>query len=337
MPFGGNDWLALTPEPSLEPDLPICDPHHHFWDMRSARVPYQRYLLPELLADVAGHNVVSTVFVEARSMYRSDGPEEMRPVGEVEFVQGIAAACASGIYGPIRAAAAIVGHADLTLGEGVEPVIEALQIASPNRFRGIRHSVTWDPHPEVPRTAVAKLMLDDAFRAGARVLARRGLSFDAFIYFHQLPDLVDFALAVPDLRIILNHMGGLVFNGPYAERRQDNIDLWRENLAAVARCPNILCKVGGIGQPRTGFDWHLRDTPIGSEELAASMAPLMSYCIDLFGPGRCMFESNFPPDKVGYSYRVLYNAFKRLSAGYTPDERAALFHDTAAAVYRVET
>jgi predicted TIM-barrel fold metal-dependent hydrolase len=336
MPFGGNDWLALTPEAALEPELPICDPHHHFWDKRPARVPYQRYLLPELLADLAGHNVVSTVFVEARSMYRADGPEEMRPVGEVEFVQGIAAACASGIYGPARTAASIVGHADLNLGERVEPVLEALQAASPSRFRGIRHSVTWDPHPEIPKTADAKLLLTDSFRAGARVLARKGLSFDAFIYFHQLPDLVDFARALPDLSIVLNHMGGLVFNGPYAERRQENIDLWRQNLAAVAQCSNVFCKVGGIGQPRTGFDWHLRDQPIGSAELAAAMAPLMTYCIDTFGPNRCMFESNFPPDKVGYSYRVLYNALKRLSTGYSPSERAALFHDTAARVYRVE-
>ncbi len=140
---------------------------------------------------------------------------------------------------------------------------------------------------------------------------------------------------MPDLSIVLNHMGGLVFNGPYAVRREENIDLWRQNLAAVAQCPNVVCKVGGIGQPRTGFDWHLRDQPIGSEELAASMGPLMTYCIVLFGPERCMFESNFPPDKVGYSYRVLYNAFKRLSSGYSPSERAALFHDTAAKIYNV--
>ncbi len=166
MPFGGNDWLALTPEPALEPDLPICDPHHHFWDLRPARVPYQRYLLPDLLADVEGHNVVSTVFVEARSMYRASGPAEMRPIGEVEFVQGIAASSASGIYGPARAAAAIVGHADLDLGERVEPVLDALQAASPNRFRGIRHSVTWDPHPEIPKTAACGA-------TARRILSRR--------------------------------------------------------------------------------------------------------------------------------------------------------------------
>ena len=150
MPYGGNDWLALTQEPSLEPEIPICDPHHHFWDFRSERIPYQRYLLHELAADVnCGHTVRSTVFIEARSMYRPDGPVELRPAGEVEFVQGLAAAAATGLYGPCRAASAIVGHADLKLGDRVEPVLEALQAASPNRFRGIRHTVTWDPHPEI--------------------------------------------------------------------------------------------------------------------------------------------------------------------------------------------
>jgi predicted TIM-barrel fold metal-dependent hydrolase len=154
MPFGGNDWLALTMEPTLEPGIPICDPHHHFWDYRLARIPYQRYLLHELAADIhSGHNVRSTVFIEARAMYRADGPEEMRSVGEVEFVQGLAAASASGLYGPGRAADAIVGHANLNLGERIAPVLDALQAASPNRFRGIRHSVLWDPHPEVENTA----------------------------------------------------------------------------------------------------------------------------------------------------------------------------------------
>ena len=287
MPFGGPDWLALTQEPALEPEIPICDPHHHFWDFRTARIPYQRYLLHELAADInCGHNVRSTVFVEARSMYRPDGPEEMRPVGEVEFVQGLAAASASGLYGPGRAAAGIVGHADLNLGDRVEPVLDALRAASPNRFRGIRHSVTWDPHPEVENTAAHNMeaqLASEGFRAGARVLAT-----------------------------------------------------WRSGIAAVADCPNVNMKLGGIGMPRTGFDWHTRSVPIGSVELAASMAPFMTYCIDQFGPDRCMFESNFPVDKVSYSYNVMYNAFKRLSKGYSAAERAAMFHDTAARVYRID-
>jgi L-fuconolactonase len=339
MPFGGHDWLALTSEPTLEPELPICDPHHHFWDFRTDRLPYQRYLLHELTADIqSGHHMRSTVFIEARAMYRADGPEEMRPVGEVEFVQGLAAASASGLYGPGRAAAAIVGHANLNLGARVAPVLEALQAASPNRFRGIRHSVTWDPHPEVENTAAHKRegqLASDQFRAGAQELARRGLSFEAWLYFPQLPELADFAKAVPDLSIILNHIGGLLRVGPYANRDDEVLATWRRGIAAAAECPNVSIKLGGIGMPRTGFDWHLRSTPIGSEELATSMAPLMTYCIEQFGPNRCMFESNFPVDKVSYSYNVLYNAFKRLSKGYSAAERAAMFHDTAARVYRI--
>lgn len=340
MPFGGNDWLALTQEPPLEPDLPICDPHHHFWDFRTERIPYQRYLLNELAADInSGHNVRSTVFIEARSMYRADGPVEMRPVGEVEFVQGLAAASASGLYGPGRAAAAIIGHADLNLGERVEPVLQALQAASPNRFRGIRHSVTWDPHPEIENTAAHNMphqLADETFQAGARVLARMGFSYDAWLFFPQLTELADFAHAVPDLPIILNHIGGLLRVGPYADRDDEVLSTWRSGIAAVAACPNVVVKLGGIGMPRTGFDWHARTKPASSEELAESMAPFMTYCIEQFGPNRSMFESNFPVDKVSYSYNVMYNAFKRLSKGYSAAERAAMFHDTATRVYRID-
>ena len=340
MPFGGIDWLALTQEPTLEPEIPICDPHHHFWDFRTERSPYERYLLHELADDInSGHNVRSTVFVEARAMYRADGPEELRSVGEVEFVQGLAAASASGLYGPGRAAAAIVGNANLNLGERVEPVLEALQAASPNRFHGIRHAVTWDPHPEVANTAPHKIegqLGSNSFREGARVLARMGHSLEGWMYFPQMPELADFAKAVPDLTIILNHIGGLLRVGPYANRDEEVLATWRSGIAAVAACPNVYMKLGGIGMPHTGFDWHARTAPIGSEELAESMAPFMNYCIEQFSPDRCMFESNFPVDKVSFSYHVMYNAFKRLSKGYSADERAAMFHDTAARVYRIE-
>ena len=337
MPFGGEDWLALTLEPTLEPEIPICDSHHHFWDFRTEFIPYQRYLLHELADDInSGHNVRSTVFVEARSMYRPHGPEEMRPVGEVEFVQGLAAASASGLYGPGRAAAAIVGHANLDLGERVEPVLEALQAASPNRFRGIRHSVGWDPHPEVVTRVTERKLADDNFRAGARVLARMGLSLDTFLYFPQLPELADFCKAVPELTIILNHIGGLMRVGPYANQDDEVLATWRSGITAVAACPNVYMKLGGMGLYLLGFDWNARNTPVGSEELAEGMAPFMTYCIEQFGPDRCMFESNFPPDKVSFSYNVLYNAFKRLSKGYSVAERADMFHDTAARVYRID-
>jgi predicted TIM-barrel fold metal-dependent hydrolase len=338
MPFGNDDWLALTVEPTVEPERPICDPHHHFWDFRTDRMPYQRYLLHELMADLnSGHQVRSTVFVEARSMYRVDGPEEMRPVGEVEFVQGLAAASASGLYGPCRAAAAIIGHANLDLGERVEPVLHALQAASPNRFRGIRYRVSWDPHPEVENSGVQGQLASRNVLAGARVLARLGWCLENTVYFPQLPELAAFARAVPDLTIISNHMGGLMRVGPYANRDEEVMATWRRGIEAVAACPNVVMKLGGLGMPRCGFDWHTRAQPIGSEELAASMAPYLTYCIEQFGPERCMFESNFPVDKVSFSYNVLYNnAFKRVSHPYSATERAAMFHDTAARVYRLD-
>jgi predicted TIM-barrel fold metal-dependent hydrolase len=326
----------LTQEPVLEPELPICDPHHHFWDGRSERIPYQRYLLHELADDMnSGHNVRSTVFIEARSMYRPDGPEALRPVGEVEFAQGLAAASASGLYGPGRAAAAIVGHADLKLGDRVQPVLEALQAASPNRFRGIRHAVGWDAYPGLAKREIQGALSTDGYRAGARILAKMGLTLDNSLYFHQLYELADFARAVPDLTIILNHIGGLLRVGPYANRDDEVLAEWRQCVAAAAQCPNIVIKLGGVGQLRYGFDWHERDEPIGSEELAGYLGPLMTYCIEQFGPDRCMFESNFPVDKISYSYHVVFNAFKRLSKPYSASERAAMFHDTAARVYRI--
>jgi predicted TIM-barrel fold metal-dependent hydrolase len=260
---------------------------------------------------------------------------ELRPVGEVEFVQGLAAAAATGLYGPCRAASAIVGHADLKLADRVEPVLEALRAASPNRFRGIRHTVTWDPHPDIENREKEGVLATAEYRAGARVLARMGLSLDTGVCFPQLAELAAFAKVVPDLTIILNHLGGLTRIGPYANRDDEVMPSWRRGIAAVAERPNVNLKLGGIGMPRLGFDWHTRARPIGSEELAASMAPILSYCIEQFGADRCMFESNFPVDKVSFSHHVLFNAFKRFSKSYSASERAALFHDTAVRAYRI--
>ena len=337
MPFGDNDWLAVTQEPTLEPELPICDPHHHFWDLRPQSIPYQRYLLHELNADIySGHNVRSTAFVEARSMYRSTGPEELRPVGEVEFVQGLAAASNSGVYGPSRAAAAIVGHADLKLGAKVEAVLEELQAASPNRFKGIRHNVTWNTDPSWDNRETEGILANSQFRDGAKVLADRGLSLDMMQSFPQMPEIADFAKAVPNLTIILNHIGGLSRSGIYNNKDDEVIPVWREGIATVAACPNVVVKLGGLGMPRIGFGWHAREVPIGSEELAEAMSPWLTYCIEQFGPNRCMFESNFPPDKVSFSYNVMYNAFKIMSGSYSSTERAAMLHDTAVRVYRID-
>lgn len=336
MASGGSDWLALTPESALEPELPICDPHHHLWEFRPEPVHYQHYLLPELAADIhGGHNVRSTVFIEVKARYRSDGPEEMRPLGEVEFVEGLANESASGKYGPARIAAGIIGYADLKLGERVTPVLEAMQAASPTRFRGIRHSVGWDADPQLVNRDIEGTLSRDDYRAGARVLGRLGLCLENSLYHPQLPDMAAFARAMPDLTIVLNHIGGLARIGSYANRDDEVLPAWRRGIAAVAQCPNVVLKLGGVGQHRFGFGWHNRATPIGSEELAAALSPLMHYCIEQFGPQRCMFESNFPVDKISYSYTVIYNAFKRLSKGYSAAERAAMFHDNAVRVYRL--
>ena len=235
-----------------------------------------------------------------------------------------------------RGAAAIIGAANLDLGAEVEPVLDALQAASPNRFRGVRAAAGNDPHPEIDSRAAPGRLADAGFRAGAQILSRRGLVLDLTAYFHQSGEVADFARSVPDLPIIFNHIGGLLRVGPYANRDEEVLAQWRSGIDTLAACPNVYMKLGGVGQPRYGFDWYEWDRPIGSEALAEALAPLLNYCIEKLGPERCMFESNFPVDKVSYSYNVLFNAFKRLSSGYSATERAALFHDAAVGVYGID-
>jgi L-fuconolactonase len=320
-------------EDVLEPDRPIYDPHHHLWDH-----PGRRYLLDELLTDLgSGHNVVATVFVECMSMYRANGPQEMRPVGETEFVNGVAAMSASGGFGKTRVASGIVSFADLALGEQVGAVLDAHLAASP-RFRGIRHAAGWEASDQVRNSHTNPppgLLGDERFRRGFAELAPRGLTFDAWLYHPQLPELTDLAKAFPDTTIILDHFGGPLGIGPYAGRRAEVFGVWKTAIRALADCPNVVVKLGGLVMPLNGFRFHKREQPIGSIELAEATRDWYLHTIECFGVERCMFESNFPVDKVSYSYNVLYNAFKRLSQGYSPAERAALFHDTAARVYRL--
>ena len=212
--------------------------------------------------------------------------------------------------------------------------MEALHAASPNRFRAIRQSTAWDPDPEVEDRVPRCQLVDSQFRTGARTLARMGLSLDTTLYFPQLPALADFA-QVSQLTIVLNHIGGLIRVGPYGNRDDEILPIWISGIVAVAKCPNVNVELRGVGQPGYGFDWYARTEPVGSEELTVALEPFMNYCIEQFGPERYMFESNFPPDKFPYSYNVLFNAFKRMSKGYSAPERTALFHDTAARVYLV--
>jgi predicted TIM-barrel fold metal-dependent hydrolase len=327
-------WINLTTEEALDPNLTICDPHHHLWDY-----PQNRYLLDDLLKDVSGgHNVAATVFVECVSMYRKGGPPEMRPIGETEFVQGVAAQSASGNYGPTAVAAGIVSLADLTLGSDVQRVLEAHIAASPNRFRGIRHATSWHASPEIRKAHTRPtegLMLDAKFREGFACLQKLGLSFDAWMYHTQLLDLASLAKAFPDATIILDHVGGPLGIGPYTGKRAEVFEEWKRGIAAVAACPNVMVKLGGLTMTMCGFDWHRLPKPPTSAELAAANGPYYLYCIEKFGVNRCMFESNFPVDKASCSYTVLWNSFKRMTQGFSPAERAALFSETAMRVYRL--
>jgi predicted TIM-barrel fold metal-dependent hydrolase len=330
-------WLALTSEEAIDPALPICDPHHHLWD-RPGFVIQPRYFLEELLRDAgSGHNIVRTVFVECHAMYRRDGPPEMQPVGETEFVQGIAAQSASGQYGTTAVAAGIVSFADLTLGDAVTPVLQAHAAAGAHRLAGIRHASAHDPSPQISsyRSPPKGLLLDDRFRAGFAQLHKHGLSFDAWLYHPQLPELASLARAFPQTTIVLDHIGGPLGIGPYAGRRDEVFRDWQASIVELAACPNVVVKLGGLGMTVCGFGWRERDKPPSSVELARACAPYYLFCIEQFGVERCMFESNFPVDKVSYSYNVMWNAFKRITAGFSAGERAALFHDTAARVYRL--
>jgi len=337
--MGNNsDWLAQTVEAALEPDLPICDPHHHLWEFRDDQ-PEPRYLLDDILADTnSGHNIVSTVFIECGTMYRADGPEALRPIGETEFVNGIAAMSASGRYGPTRIAAGIIGHANLLLGDDVVPVLEAQIAAGNGRFRGIRHSVPWDASDDVPVIRGKRpphLLLNETYRAGFAHLSRFDLTYEAWLYHPQIPELTELARAFPDTTIILNHFGGPLGVGPYAGRQAEIFTQWRSDVAALAACPNVVAKLGGLNMEINGFAWHTRPKPPSSEELLAATRPYYEYTLEKFGVERCMFESNFPVDKLSCSYTVLWNSFKRLTAGYSADEKAKLFHDTAARIYRL--
>jgi L-fuconolactonase len=332
-------WLDQVQEAALEPELPIIDTHHHLWDRQTSWIQ-NRYLMDEIQADLnSGHNIVSTVFVECDSMFRADGPAELAPVGEVEFVNGIAAMAASGGYGPTRVAAGIIGHADLRLGARAKGVLEALQAAAPARFRGIRYIGAWVEDPAVftpPRVPGPGIYLDIRFREGFAQLAPLGLIFEAAIRHPQLPEFLDLARAFPETPMVLDHIGGVIGVGTYAGRRDEIFDAWRKDIAAIAAdCPNVVVKLGALNMTYCGFGWEARPMPPTSEELCAATRRYYEAVIELFGPGRCMFESNFPVDKVSCSYWVLWNSFKRMTAGYAPADRAALFHDTAARFYRI--
>lgn len=328
-----EQWLSSeVPEPVLEPERPIIDPHHHLWDLRSfdtqpfASFEQKVYFCEEIVRDItaSGHNIEQTVFAQCGAFYRADGPEDMRCVGETEFVHGVAAMSRSGIYGNTRLCTGIFGAADLRAGRNVERVLQAHLDASAN-FRGVRTAFPSD--------------LNSEFLDGYALLAKYDLSFDNYSPdFERLPALAKLADTQPDVTVIVNHLGGRI--DPHAP--SETVSRWREAIDAIARCPNAVIKCGGA-QQRVGASWeppfhmHQRDRPIGSEELVDILLPFYRHAIEAFGPNRCMFESNFPVDKESVSYRTLWNAFKRIAVELclSDSDKHEIFYGTAARAYRL--
>ena len=347
-PIGGlssalaAEWPPLghrgDEEAALEPGLPIVDPHHHLWDVRGAA---PRFMLPDLLAEIrnGGHNIVQTVFIECGSMYRAEGPPDMRYVGEVEFVNGVAAQSASGQYGPTRVASGIVGHADFTVGDRIQPLLDAELAAGDGRLRGIRMLFFWtdipvmgEDHPAL--IAPKGITADPKVRQGMAQLASRNLSLDLGCFHPQLPEVADLASALPNVTMILNHMATPLTIGRYAAKPDETFAEWKRGMTEVAKRPNVMMKLGGMGQDWNYGIGHI-DPTTTSAALAQQWKPWIETSIELFGPQRCMFESNFPVDQTTCSYGALWNAFKRITASYSAAEKATLYSGTARRVYRL--
>lgn len=331
-----QDWLDRAPQETvLEPDLPIVDTHHHVWETPGRG----RYMLDELHADLgSGHNVVATVFIDCHHAYRTDGPEEMKAVGEIEAVAKLADESDKRFPGKARVAQGIVGNADLTLGDRLEPVLTAMVDAGRGRFRGVRNSAGWDADPIIGNNHQGfgkGHYLREDFRAGLRRLTKMGLSLDALVYHTQHADLVSLARAVPEANIILNHTGMPIGYGPYKGKLDEVAKIWRAGISEIAKCPNVSMKLGGMMMRLASYDYNMAPAPISSEELARQWRPWIEPCIEQFGANRCHFESNFPVDKMGIGYKAIYNAFKRIASGCSADEKVDLFAGTARRVYRL--
>ena len=336
--FDNSQWLALHDEPVIEPELPIIDAHHHIY-ATPARPIFPAYPVDALLADKtgSGHNIVATVYVDSQIALRSSGPEPLRFVGGTDQAE---AAAQEGLRRGGRSrgvCAAIVGHAPLGMGAAVREVLEAHIAASPERFRGIRVRTAWDPDAPFGEDGRPFMLGEPAFREGFAELAPLGLSFDAWLFHPQLPELTDLARAFPETTIILNHIASPIQVGRFAGREAEVFDQWSAGMAALAACPNVFVKIGALNMAFTGLSFIGQDRPPSSAQLAERQRPYVLRTIELFGPDRAMFESNFPVDMLGVSYPVLWNGFKRMVADFTLAEKRALFRDTAARAYRIAT
>jgi predicted TIM-barrel fold metal-dependent hydrolase len=332
---GTEAWLAQVVEAIIEPERPIIDPHHHLWFGWGR---FSDYLLADLWADTeSGHKIEKTVFIECGSSYRETGLEHLKPVGETEFVAGIAAQSAA--PGSTKAViAGIISYADLTLRDTLDHVLEAHEVAGKGLFRGIRHAGGHHPYPEeafIPGSSPPGLFLEEAFQAGVRLLGQRGYIYESWHYHFQLRDFCALAKAAPETTIILDHLGIPLGTKSYRNQREAIFQQWQADMSMLAECPNVYVKLGGLAWTDTGYGWEEADRPATSDELVAAQKRYYLHAIECFGVQRCMFESNFPVDKMSISYAVLWNAFKKMVADFSEDEKHALFYGTAAKVYRL--
>jgi L-fuconolactonase len=324
-----QQWLRTYTEEIIAPECEIVDPHHHLWRHSSL----DPYLLEDFRADTAsGHNIVKSVFIECGAEYYRAGPEHLKPVGESAFVATLAQASERDGGAVI---AGIVAHADLR-HEALADVLSAHAEAGQGRFRGIRHALARAPEGVDLMIAGRNpkgLYANEQFQAGVRALGTSGLTYDSWHYHFQNPEFLALAQAVPDTVMVLDHFGTPLGVGPYASARQDIFAQWQKDVAAIARCENVVAKLGGMAMPDNGFGWMGRETPPSSDEFVAAQGDYYHHMIECFGPQRCMFESNFPVDKLSISYPVLWNALKKIAACYSETERDALFRGTASRVY----
>jgi predicted TIM-barrel fold metal-dependent hydrolase len=332
-----REWLAQVEEEIIDPQRPIIDPHHHLWRDK----PRDDYELADLWSDTAsGHNIIGTVFVECGADYRTGGPASMRPLGETEYVTATAEASLRDKAQGRPPILGIVSHADLRLGAAVEEVLAAHRDAANGLLRGIRHSSAYYPdRPAVGRYAgrVEHLMMLADFREGFAQLAPAGLTFDAWLLHPQIQELTDLARAFPETTIIFDHFGGPLGIGQYAGKQDDIFPQWERDVAELATCANVVAKLGGLAMPINGWGWDERDLPASSDEIVAAHQAYYLHTIDCFGPARCMFESNFPVDKLSVSYGVLWNALKKIGSRFSDEEKEMLFRGTAERIYRLET
>ena len=329
-----DEWYAAVREEIVEPERPIVDPHHHLWQIPSA---WGTYVLEDLWADTeSGHNIEKTVFIDCHSSYRQDGPVHLRPVGETEFIARVAAESAKRVGA--ATIAGIVGHANMHLGEALEEALEAHEEAGNGLFRGIRHAGPRDTTGTLTNPGRGRPCPygDEGFRTGVRTLGELGYTYDTWHFFHQNLDYLALARAAPETTMILDHFGTPLGVGAYAGRQEEIFAQWKDDMAAIAaECPNVVAKLGGLAMPDNGFGWDTRDMPPTSDEFAEAQRRYYLHTIECFGPDRCMFESNFPVDRLSISYHVMWNGMKKIVRDFSEDEKHAMFYGTAARVYRL--